>query len=38
MGHFLLHEQVSPQRWMGTGLIVAGTILVGVGTHAGDEL
>src|SRR5258706_9262946 len=38
MGHFLLHEQVSPQRWMGTGLIVAGTILVGVGTHTGDEL
>jgi len=38
MGHFLLHEQISPHRWAGTGLIVAGTILVGLGTHTGDEL
>jgi drug/metabolite transporter (DMT)-like permease len=38
LGRFLLHEVVSPQRWAGTLLIVAGTILVGMGTHAGDEL
>jgi uncharacterized membrane protein len=28
-GKLFLGEQVSPQRWMGTLLIVAGTILVG---------
>lgn len=28
-GRLFLGEQVSPQRWMGTLLIVAGTILVG---------
>ncbi len=38
LGRFLLNEQVSPQRWAGTLLIVAGTMLVGLGTHAGDEL
>ena len=38
LGHFLLHEHITPQRWGGTLLIVAGTILVGMGTHAGDEL
>jgi drug/metabolite transporter (DMT)-like permease len=38
IGRFLLNEQISPQRWAGTLLIVAGTILVGMGTHAGDEL
>lgn len=29
MGKFFLNEQISPQRWMGTGLIVAGFLLVG---------
>ena len=29
MGRFLLAETVSPQRWMGTLLIVGGTALVG---------
>jgi drug/metabolite transporter (DMT)-like permease len=38
LGRFLLHETITPQRWAGTLLIVAGTILVGMGTHAGDEL
>jgi uncharacterized membrane protein len=38
IGHFLLNEHISAQRWAGTLLIVAGTILVGMGTHAGDEL
>jgi drug/metabolite transporter (DMT)-like permease len=38
IGHFLLNEHISRQRWAGTLLIVAGTILVGMGTHAGDEL
>ena len=38
IGRFFLDEQISPQRWAGTLLIVAGTILVGMGTHAGDEL
>lgn len=38
LGRFLLNEHISPLRWAGTVLIVAGTILVGLGTHAGDEL
>ena len=38
IGHFLLNEHITPHRWAGTLLIVAGTILVGMGTHAGDEL
>lgn len=38
IGRFFLSEHISPQRWAGTLLIVAGTILVGMGTHAGDEL
>jgi drug/metabolite transporter (DMT)-like permease len=38
IGRFFLNEHISPQRWAGTLLIVAGTILVGMGTHAGDEL
>jgi drug/metabolite transporter (DMT)-like permease len=33
LGRFLLGEQVSPQRWAGTLLIVAGTTLVGLGSH-----
>ncbi|HVP00647.1 MAG TPA: hypothetical protein VMT15_21400 [Bryobacteraceae bacterium] len=38
LGRFFLNEQISPLRWAGTLLIVGGTILVGLGTHAGDEL
>jgi drug/metabolite transporter (DMT)-like permease len=38
LGRFLLNEAVTPTRWAGTLLIVAGTILVGMGTHTGDEL
>jgi uncharacterized membrane protein len=38
IGRFFLNEYISPHRWAGTLLIVAGTILVGMGTHAGDEL
>jgi len=36
LARFFLHEQISPQRWAGTLLIVAGTVLVGMGTHAGE--
>src|SRR5579863_6340055 len=38
IGRFFLNEHITPHRWAGTMLIVAGTILVGMGTHAGDEL
>jgi len=38
LGRFFLNEHISPLRWAGTLLIVAGTVLVGLGTHAGDEL
>jgi uncharacterized membrane protein len=38
LGRFFLNEHISPLRWAGTALIVAGTVLVGMGTHAGDEL
>ena len=38
LGRFFLNEHIPPQRWAGTLLIVAGTVLVGMGTHAGDEL
>ena len=43
MGHFFLGESITLQRWAGTFLIVAGTVLVGAGassqpaTHAGNE-
>jgi drug/metabolite transporter (DMT)-like permease len=38
VGHFLLNEEVTAQRWTGTLFIVAGTILVGLGTpHSGSE-
>jgi drug/metabolite transporter (DMT)-like permease len=29
MGHYFLDERITPQRWAGTLLIVAGTVLVG---------
>lgn len=38
LGRFFLNEHITPHRWAGTLLIVAGTVLVGMGTHAGDEL
>ncbi len=39
IGYFFLSEQVTPTRWMGTALIVAGTILVGRGSpHGRGEL
>lgn len=39
IGRFFLDEQVTQSRWAGTLLIVAGTILVGLGSpHAKGEL
>jgi uncharacterized membrane protein len=39
IGRFLLAEQITPQRWAGTLLIVAGTVLVGMGSpHTGASL
>ena len=37
MGHFFLGETITLQRWCGTFLIVAGTILVGAGASAVTE-
>src|SRR5438874_7780703 len=31
IGRFFLSEQITPQRWAGTLLIVVGTVLVGLG-------
>ncbi|HSR07222.1 MAG TPA: hypothetical protein VLM42_08740 [Bryobacteraceae bacterium] len=33
MGHFFLGEHITMARWSGTLLIVAGTVLVGMGSH-----
>jgi drug/metabolite transporter (DMT)-like permease len=33
MGHFFLGEHITLTRWSGTLLIVAGTVLVGMGSH-----
>jgi uncharacterized membrane protein len=38
IGRFFLGEQISAVRWGGTLLIVAGTVLVGRGSHSGDSL
>ena len=39
IGRFFLNEQITPQRWAGTLLIVAGTVLVGLGSpHTKGEL
>lgn len=39
IGRFFLSEQITPERWMGTLLIVAGTVLVGLGSpHPGGDL
>jgi len=32
LGHFFLNEAITPARWAGTLLIVAGTMMVGIGT------
>ena len=38
VGHYFLNEQITSLRWAGTLCIVAGTILVGLGTpHSGSE-
>ena len=38
LGKFFLQEQISPGRWAGTLLIVAGTVLVGLGRpHSGEQ-
>jgi uncharacterized membrane protein len=36
IGRFFLNEQITSERWAGTLLIVAGTILVGRGAHTND--
>lgn len=41
LGHVFLHEQITTQRWLGTALIMIGTMLVGSGSpetthHAAD--
>lgn len=38
LGRFFLDEQITTARWAGTLLIVAGTVLVGLGqSHTGDR-
>jgi len=32
LGHFFLDEKITTQRWLGTGLIMMGTMLVGTGS------
>jgi uncharacterized membrane protein len=36
VGRFLLNEEITPMRWAGTALIVAGTVLVGLGSPHGE--
>jgi len=39
MGRFFLDEKITPERWVGTLLIVAGTVLVGLGApHSKGDL
>lgn len=39
IGRFFLNEQITPLRWAGTLLIVAGTVLVGAGSpHSRGDL
>ena len=38
IGRWFLNEQITPARWVGTLLIVAGTILVGMGTPRSDRV
>ncbi|HWZ30672.1 MAG TPA: hypothetical protein VNX18_05035 [Bryobacteraceae bacterium] len=37
MGRFFLNETITPARWAGTLLIVAGTMLVGIGSPHSKE-
>jgi uncharacterized membrane protein len=37
MGHFFLGEHITTARWSGTLLIVAGTVLVGMGSHTQER-
>jgi drug/metabolite transporter (DMT)-like permease len=37
MGHFFLGEHITMARWSGTLLIVAGTMLVGMGSHTQER-
>ncbi len=37
LGHFFLHEQVSPEHWLGTLLIFAGCGLVGTTAHKQED-
>lgn len=37
LGHFILHEAVSFQHWVGTFFIVIGAMLVGATTHQSDS-
>lgn len=36
-GYLFLNEQITPQRWVGTALIVAGAVLVGLTAPAGER-
>lgn len=36
-GYLFLNEQITPQRWAGTALIVAGAVLVGLTAPAGER-
>ena len=38
LGRVFLNETITPARWAGTVLIVAGTILVGAGPHSKGDL
>ena len=37
MGHFFLGELITPKRWLGTALICAGAILVGLHSHRASK-
>jgi drug/metabolite transporter (DMT)-like permease len=37
IGYFLLHEQISTTRWLGTALILGGTILTGLTPPRGER-
>ena len=36
LGHYFLGEHISAGRWIGTALIVAGMVLVGLGSPHGE--
>lgn len=37
LGYYVLGERISSGRWIGTSLIVAGTVLVGLGSPQGEK-